>query len=498
MTEPRPLVLVVDDDPELARMVAEILEENGFRAVDVTDPEEAINRAGAKHFAVAVVDFVMPGMNGLQLADRIRVADPETQIVMLTAHANLEVAIEVINHAIFGLIAKPGLNRARLVRSVERAAQQARTLGHRRELLAFVAESSRLGHSVLESGTSLLEARHLDRLLAQLVTSAKRLSQAVAGRAVLLETLGRDEILVEVAAGDGASELVGTRLPASEGIAALAAFGDEAVIVAEPGTHPSFSKRWDELPGRVSGLLCAPLRYGGIRGVLLLGADRETPFADRLRAPIEALAQQAAVAMDHARQHEQAANFFTHTSELLVSMLDRLDELAAGHSREVARLADMLSRRLGLPEAERRDIHYGALLHDIGKTQLDRTQRKDPASEAWRQELRRHPELGFAMLEPIALFSGVLPILRHHHERWDGDGYPTGLKGDEIPVGARVVAVADVFDALTRAALDRPALSPEEALGELERRAGSELEPRLARLFVAEYRRHFQAPEGGH
>jgi putative nucleotidyltransferase with HDIG domain len=498
MTEQRPLVLVVDDDPELARAVAEVLAEDGFRTVDVTDPEEAVRRAGAKHFAVAVVDFVMPGMNGLEVADRIRVADPDTQVVMLTAHATVEVAIEAINHAVFGLISKPGLDRGLLVRSVERASQRARTLRHRRELLAFLAESSRLGRSVLESGTSLFEAKHLDRLLAQLVASAKRLSQAVAGRAMLLRSEARDSLLVEVAAGDGASDLAGTRLPVSEGIAALAASGAETIIVAEPGIHPSFSKRWDELPGRVSGLLCAPLRYGGIRGVLLLGAGRETPFADSIREPIAALAQQAAVAIDHARQHEQAANFFAHTSELLVSMLDRLDELEAGHSRQVAHLADMLSRRLGLPEAERRDIHFGALLHDIGKMQLDLTKRKEPGNEAWRQERRRHPELGFAMVEPIALFSGVLPILRHHHERWDGTGYPAGLEGDEIPLGARVVAVANVFDALTRRAPDRPARSPEEALGELERRAGSQLEPRLARLFVAEYRRQFQAPEGGH
>src|SRR4030042_1986280 len=141
MPEPRPAVLVVDDDPELGRLICEILDENGFMADDVGSPTEAIKRAGAKPFAVAVVDFVMPGMNGLDAADRIRMADPDTQIVMLTAHASVEVAIEMMNRSVFGLIPKIDLDRGLLLRSVTRAAEQARVLTPRGGAPGFPAEA---------------------------------------------------------------------------------------------------------------------------------------------------------------------------------------------------------------------------------------------------------------------------------------------------------------------------------------------------------------------
>jgi HD-GYP domain-containing protein (c-di-GMP phosphodiesterase class II) len=108
---------------------------------------------------------------------------------------------------------------------------------------------------------------------------------------------------------------------------------------------------------------------------------------------------------------------------------------------------------------------------------------------SWAAELKRHPDLGFGILKPITLWTEILPIVRFHHERWDGSGYPAGLKGAEIPLGARVVAVANVFDALMRPSQPNGALPHDEALAELGRRADSQLEPRLVRLFVAEYKK---------
>jgi len=203
------------------------------------------------------------------------------------------------------------------------------------------------------------------------------------------------------------------------------------------------------------------------------------------------------VGIDNALNHERSINFFTHTSDMLVSILDGMDTFYEGHSRAVARLADMVTRRLGLGDAERRNIHFGALLHDIGKIRVDQSilRAKVFDTEEQRREMMQHPTFGLQMLQPITMWGEVLPIVHGHHERWDGKGYPRGLAGEEISLGARIVAVAEVFDVMTRQTPHGPRRTIDEALAELERCAGTQFDPGLVPVFVAEYHeRHDQLP----
>jgi putative nucleotidyltransferase with HDIG domain len=196
------------------------------------------------------------------------------------------------------------------------------------------------------------------------------------------------------------------------------------------------------------------------------------------------------VAVDNALQRERSLNFFAHVSNLLVGVLDGMDVHYPGHSRRVAAFSDMVSRRLGMNDEERRQIHFAGLLHDIGKIRLDLsilTNDGKATPEQWRQ-IRRHPELGVEVLRPITVWEDVLPIILAHHERWDGKGYPRGLAGDEIPRGARIVAVAEVFDAISRPGPHVPERTIDQALAEIQRCAGTQFDPEIAQLFVEEYR----------
>src|SRR5262249_39272327 len=330
---------------------------------------------------------------------------------------------------------------------------------------------------------------YLDRLLGHLIASAQELTDALSGRVLLLRQQG-DDLLIETALGDGAGTIRGARLRPGEGIAALALETGEAGLVEEPRQHPRYSHRCDEMPSARPGLLCAPLLHGTARGVVMVAGRREGSFSAEDREVLAILGRQAAVAIDNAQQHERSLNFFTHASEILVSVLESMDVFYRGHSRGVAALSDMITRRLGLSDAERRTIHFGALLHDIGKILVDPALLKAAgyASEEARAQLQRHPALGLELLRPITVLEDILPIVLAHHERWDGKGYPRGLKGEEIPLGARVVAVADAFDAMTRDTPHGPLRSAAEALAELEAFGGTQFDPRIARLFVVEYR----------
>jgi HD-GYP domain-containing protein (c-di-GMP phosphodiesterase class II) len=146
---------------------------------------------------------------------------------------------------------------------------------------------------------------------------------------------------------------------------------------------------------------------------------------------------------------------------------------------------------MGLDESQRRTIHFGGLLHDIGKIRIDpAVLASADASQASRAELERHPTHGLEILHSITAWEDVLPVVHAHHERWDGKGYPRGLSGDDIPLGARIVSVAEAFDAMTRDTPHGKRKTSAEALRELETCAGSQFDARVVRIFVAEFEKH--------
>jgi putative nucleotidyltransferase with HDIG domain len=152
----------------------------------------------------------------------------------------------------------------------------------------------------------------------------------------------------------------------------------------------------------------------------------------------------------------------------------------------VASYAVAIADRLRLPEKARRRVTFGALLHDIGKIgvmeNILHKQGKLDAEE-W-EVLKSHPEIGARIVDKVEFLTGTSEIVKHHHESWDGNGYPDQLLGEDIPLGARIIAVADSFDAMTTNRSYRKALSIDEAVERLEAGAGSQFDPNIVRVFV--------------
>src|SRR5918993_2203307 len=139
-------------------------------------------------------------------------------------------------------------------------------------------------------------------------------------------------------------------------------------------------------------------------------------------------------------------------TSILVDATPPKDHYTSGHALEVARLSQMVGMDLGLSEEELEWLVHGALLHDLGKLGVadEILEKLGPLTEEEWEVIKRHPEVGARMLEPLESLSGAIPVIRHHHERPDGSGYPDGLEGDEIPLGARIVAAVDAYDGMIR------------------------------------------------
>ena len=173
--------------------------------------------------------------------------------------------------------------------------------------------------------------------------------------------------------------------------------------------------------------------------------------------------------------------------EVLAQAVEAQDPYQRGHGRRVAFFATVLADRLCLSAEEKRNTRIAAFLHDIGKIGVpaETLARRAELTEPERRMVERHCEIGGRLLEPLGLGDEIVAAVRHHHERWDGCGYPDGLAGDAIPLGARIVHVADAFDAITSDRPWRAARTQAAAVGELRREAGRQFDPELAKEFVA-------------
>jgi HD-GYP domain-containing protein (c-di-GMP phosphodiesterase class II) len=326
----------------------------------------------------------------------------------------------------------------------------------RRSLAEMRADNQRLEVS-LESSARLAAADHAGELAGTAVAAALRLTDAAGAFLVALASGAPPKL--EAAAGDrDRFESVAAR---------LADLGEQA---AEPSL-------WTDSAGSGAAF---PVAGVGLLAVATAPGRRLAPAAVRSLAM---LATQTSVALRRAQLLDAQRNFFAHVTDVLVAALDTHMDLQAGHARRVAQLSNRLGRELGLDDARRQRLHFAALLHDVGMLRIERARLDDPRA------LRQHAQLGHRLLAPIQLWADVAPLVLHHHEWWDGSGYPDRLAGEAIPLESRIIGVAEAFDSMTSAATYQVPVSVEEAVRRVETGSGTQFDPAVVRVFLELARR---------
>lgn len=240
---------------------------------------------------------------------------------------------------------------------------------------------------------------------------------------------------------------------------------------------------------------CVPLVTKGlVKGVMEI-YFRHAYQADREWLEfLGMLAQQTAIAIDNAelmnslqKSNIELLNAYDATLKGWVDALDLRDKETEGHTQRVTGMAKMLARRMGVEEKDMLHFERGALLHDIGKVAISDTILRKPgplSDEEW-AIMRKHPLYAYSLLSKIKFLEPAMDIPLHHHERWDGSGYPAGLKGEAIPLAARIFAVVDVWDALTSDRPYRKAWTREQALAYIQEQSGKHFDPQVVKAFLA-------------
>jgi HD-GYP domain-containing protein (c-di-GMP phosphodiesterase class II) len=213
---------------------------------------------------------------------------------------------------------------------------------------------------------------------------------------------------------------------------------------------------------------------------------KQKRFNEGHRKLLSIVGSRAAASIENARLYEDLRATFQQTIQGLARAIDKMDRYTAGHSERVAIYATYLAMRLGLPADVVEVVRQSALMHDIGKIGCVMNLNKPGKLTQDEYEIfKRHPAYGKDILDPIKFLHPLVPGVHLHHERWDGRGYPLGLKGNDVPIIARIIAVADTYDAMTSDRAYRRALPHEVAVGEIDRCSGSQFDPEVAHSFNA-------------
>lgn len=475
-------ILVADDEADITTVLGDILAEQGYAVTTAENGAEAWERARGEPFDAIITDLKMPRMGGLELLRRVKEAGCPSVVIIMTGFATVETAIEALKIGAYDYILKP-FKVSELLQVVERALEKVR-----------------------------LEAENL-QLKEQI--SLLRLSEAVASSLSLDEVLG---IVVEAALkevnADGVELLF--RPPGSPDFSRRLSLGPEGAMppvladvrrletLLDGAPHLQF--QGSELSAllsapvvdRVRTLLSVPLKRGGqVLGVLNAYSHKvRKAFLPREEKALMVLGDRAATSLENALLFADLKNTFADTIQSLALALETKDAYTHGHSANVTRLCGAMARRMGLDDAFCATLHQAGVLHDIGKIGissaiLNKPGRLNPEEY---EIIKSHPRMGRRILEPIKFLGDVVPLVYHHHERWDGGGYPEGLAGDEIPLGSRVMLVADTYDAMTSNRSYRTGVSHEDAVNELRRCAGTQFDPQCVEAFL-EAHAHPPEPE---
>lgn len=339
--------------------------------------------------------------------------------------------------------------------------------------------------TLLEMGVELASTLELSRVLSLALQKAEELCHAETGSIWELDDES-DELFFRVVRGKVAGEIEEMRVPVGTGIVGSVAASGEAEIVQDVASDP----RWSGEPMEgftTRSILTVPLvARGRVVGVLqLLNRVDGDGFSEEDLRRMRLFAGPLAHAVANAKLYAAQKRMFLETVTALSEAIEKRDPYTGGHVRRVVTYSMLLGREMALPRDELEDLRLAATLHDIGKIAVpDRILRKpERLDDEERVLMRRHAEDGAEIVGRIRTLRHLLPGVLSHHERLDGRGYPVGLAGDELPTMARIIGVADTYDAMTTDRPYRRALPHEVAAEEIREGAGTQFCPEVVAAF---------------
>ncbi len=295
------------------------------------------------------------------------------------------------------------------------------------------------------------------------------------------------ELKITVSKGISKDVIEHTKLKPGEGVAGKAFESGETIFIPNPEKNSNYVN-YRAAPEQQEPFISIPLKVKNKPlGVLNLHASESTEaFTDHNLKFLSILAGEAAITLENLKLYESLQDFYLEMVQTLARVIDAKDSYTHNHAGRARRKARRIAEELKLPEQMVRYVEYAALLHDIGKIGIDEAILLKPGrlSKEEYEEMKKHPAIGYQILAPVQFLGPVAQMVLYHQEWYNGQGYPEGLRGEEIPLGARIVAAIDAWDAMTSDRPYRKALSRDVSLNELKKGSGTQFDPKVVEAFL--------------
>lgn len=486
----KPRILVVDDESVIRELLTDLLREEGYDVESYPSGKAALehinDRGGAD---ILFTDIMMPEMDGLTLVRKAKRAAPGIIPIIMTGYATLDTARAAVREGAFDYITKP-FSLADIKNAVAQAVERGRLMSDNAELRDL--------SDLFRISDTINTTRNRSDLLDYVTQSA--VEQLGAGRAsiMLVSPDGRE---LQMGSSIGVPERYrNARVRVEGSMSGWVVKSGSPLCIDDLNTRPDLARY--SLGLKDSSFISVPLERkhahqkdanGGGNGNAVhavlnvnskLGGGH---FSERDLKILNIVANQSSIALENVRLLEDVEKAHLASIEAVARMLEAKDPYIHGHSQRVANYAVMAARELGFSPKDVAILRLGAQIHDVGKIAISDTllnKSGELTPEEW-EEIKRHPVIGYEILNSTRLLTDQhLALVRSHHERLDGSGYPDGLAGNEIEPLVRILAVADTFDAMSGPRAYRQPLRRDVMVEQLSRAAGKTLDEDAANIFI--------------
>jgi hypothetical protein len=322
---------------------------------------------------------------------------------------------------------------------------------------------------------------HLDILLDSIIASAKEINASEKASLLLVDEAG--DLRFSVLSGETGQKLKGIVVKKGEGFSGWVADTSEPVMVNDVSQDSRYNPDLDRRTGfKTRSVLCVPvINNEEFIGVIEVLNKKNGLFLDQDMVLLSSLADNAAVSIANTRIYEKQHSDIMHLADFLVKAQNNHCPDKVGHVKRVAHYTNIIGRQMGLSEQDLKDLYYASIFHDVGFLLIPSCH-SDEAMK-FNEIYKQHPKLGYEIIKPINAWSKAADLILMHHERYDGKGYPFGKKQNEIPLGARILFLAEVFDILTSKLSYKSAIDYDKAVIEIEANSGTQFDPAVAAAF---------------
>jgi putative nucleotidyltransferase with HDIG domain len=493
-------ILIADDNESLCQVLEELLIEEGYDVTIAHRGDDALVELQRQPHHLALIDIRMPGLNGMEVLQEIKTTFPGTDVIIITSHASVDSVVEALRLGAHDYMIKP-FDDLDIVSHVVRRSITKRRLQDENEKLygELKANNIKLEESVkrLSSLNNTSKALHsfleLDDLLKSFVEIVANELEADRVSLMLLDK-ETNELLIEAAVGLDEQLVRSVRINVGDGIAGTVVKKGQSILVKDIESDPRIEKSNNDEKYNTGSfisapiLLSVPITYQQKTFGVINVNDKRTGgvFTDDDLNFVSNLASQAAVAIMNVQIMEDLRNTHFEAITALAEALEAKDSVTRNHSDRMLRFAIQIAGRLGLNEDRKEGLRYLAVLHDIGKIGIPEHILLKPGklTDEEYSVMKQHPVIGAQLVQKVSFLSEIAPLIHAHHEQYDGNGYPQGLSGSDIPIESRIVSVLDAFDAMTSDRPYRQSIGLDRAIQELKDFAGSQFDPCVVEEFI--------------